>query len=172
VLLTREDPPVVKEQVDTVVVPKEPPAKPPPEAPAVADVTLRLETTPPGAQVLVGGAVVGVTPLPLTRKQGEVVEVKLALDGYQPETKQVSFAAGAPTVSIVLQKAAVPPKPPEPKPDLTPTPQPPKPDVKASPDKPKPDVKASPDKPKPDVKATPDKPKPKPKKDDLKDVPF
>jgi serine/threonine-protein kinase len=130
VLLTREDPPVVKEQADTVVVPKEPPAKPPPEAPAVADITLRLETTPPGAQVLVGGAVVGVTPLPLTRKQGEVVEVKLALDGYQPETKQVSFTAGTPTVSIVLQKATVPPKPPEPKPD-----------VKATPDKPKPKPK-------------------------------
>ncbi|MDX2015711.1 MAG: protein kinase [Myxococcaceae bacterium] len=155
VLLTREDPPVVKEPVDTVVVPPEPKVKPP-EPPAVAAVTVRIETTPPGAQVFAGKELLGPAPLSVTRKQGDVLELQASLDGYQPETKSVTVSADAPTVSLTLQKTKASPKPPDPAP---------KPDEK-------PEVKASPDKPKPDVKPTPDKPKPKPKKDDLKDVPF
>jgi serine/threonine-protein kinase len=158
VLLTR-DAPVDKEPVEVVeVTPTVPTTTTPPPEP-VTEVSVRLETTPPGAQVTVAGAVVGATPLTLTRKAGEALELAVTLDGYQPEAKQVSFTADTPVVTLALQRAAPPPKPP-------------KPDGAATPDKPKPDVKPTPDRPKPDVRAPPDKPRPKPKKDELKDLPF
>ncbi|MCU0698620.1 MAG: protein kinase [Myxococcaceae bacterium] len=177
VLLTREDPPVVKEPVEVVVVPPEPKVKPPVEPPGLPELSIRVETTPPGAQVVVGKEPLGTTPLTLTRKKGEVVELQVSLEGYQSETKSVTVGDETKTVSLVLQKTKAAPKPPEPtpdqpKPDGKATGDKPKPDAKPTPDQPKPDGKATGDKPKPDVKPTPDKPKPKPKKDDLKDVPF
>jgi hypothetical protein len=134
----------------------------------VAEVTLSIETTPPGAEVSVGGVAQGKTPLSLTRKKDEVVELVFTLDGYQRETRTVPFSSDGKPSSVTLQKVPAPKPPDVPvKPDVKPDGAPKtnvtpvgKPTVPV-----KPDVK-------PDAKPPEPKPKPKPKKDDLKDVPF
>jgi serine/threonine-protein kinase len=163
------------EPVEVVTVPVPDVPKPPPETPkpvpvpaVVAEVTLSIETTPPGAEVSVGGVAQGKTPLSLTRKKDEVVELVFTLDGYQRETRTVPFSSDGKPSSVTLQKVPAPKPPDVPvKPDVKPDGAPKtnvtpvgKPTVPV-----KPDVK-------PDAKPPEPKPKPKPKKDDLKDVPF
>jgi hypothetical protein len=62
---------------------------PAPAPPAAAQVTLRLESAPPGATVRVGTELAGKTPIAFTtRAQAEAVGVTFSLDGFQSETIQ------------------------------------------------------------------------------------
>ncbi|WP_223641611.1 serine/threonine-protein kinase [Corallococcus sp. EGB] len=85
------------------------PAPARPTAPAdTAPQPVRLTVTsePPGASVQVAGEERGLTPMALPLVPGEPsVAVTLALNGYEPVTRQVS-AADAPSVVVALQKRA------------------------------------------------------------------
>ncbi|WP_338871587.1 serine/threonine-protein kinase [Myxococcus stipitatus] len=71
--------------------PTSPPPKPAPEP--VKMVELPVITEPPGATVSVGGEERGVTPMKLELEQGApMVAVTLALNGYEPVTREVSAA--------------------------------------------------------------------------------
>ncbi|WP_342378269.1 protein kinase [Myxococcus stipitatus] len=71
--------------------PVTPPPKPAPEP--VKMVELPVITEPPGATVSVGGEERGVTPMKLELEQGApMVAVTLALNGYEPVTREVSAA--------------------------------------------------------------------------------
>ncbi|RKH24975.1 PEGA domain-containing protein [Corallococcus praedator] len=85
--------------------PPEAPARPTPAQP----VRLMVTSEPPGATVQVGGEERGTTPVALPLVPGEPsVAVTLALNGYEPVTRQVS-AADAPTVAVALQRRAARP---------------------------------------------------------------
>ncbi|RKG85922.1 PEGA domain-containing protein [Corallococcus terminator] len=85
--------------------PPEPPARPAPPQP----VRLLVTSEPPGATVQVAGEERGVTPVALPLVPGDPsVSVTLALNGYEPVTRQVS-AADAPTVAVPLQRRATRP---------------------------------------------------------------
>ncbi len=81
-----------------VVAPPPPPPKPepaplkvepPPEVPKAKAVKIVLTTTPPGAQVLKGGALMGMTPFEFEWERGLELDVELALKGYTPEKAKV-----------------------------------------------------------------------------------
>ncbi|MCP3098261.1 protein kinase [Myxococcus sp. K15C18031901] len=75
-----------------VQVEREPPATPaqPVESQTVA---LAVITEPPGATVSIGGEERGVTPMKLELEKGApMVSVTLALNGYEPVTREVSAA--------------------------------------------------------------------------------
>lgn len=66
--------------------------KPPPPKPKepVATVSVRVETDPPGARVLIAGQPRGITPTYLLLDKGtEAVKVSLSLDGYAERTETV-----------------------------------------------------------------------------------
>jgi eukaryotic-like serine/threonine-protein kinase len=59
--------------------------------PTITTVTLDIESTPPGARVLVDGTERGVTPLALALPHSErAIEVTLALDGYRDVVEQIT----------------------------------------------------------------------------------
>ncbi|RKH87184.1 PEGA domain-containing protein [Corallococcus sp. AB045] len=87
----------------------------PPETPeqntAPQPVRLMVTSEPPGATVQVAGEERGITPVALPLVPGEPsVAVTLALNGYEPVTRQMS-AADAPAVAVALQKRAARPSP-------------------------------------------------------------
>ncbi|CAM4305922.1 protein kinase [Corallococcus sp. ZKHCc1 1396] len=83
----------------------ETPARPtPPEDLPPQPVRLLVTSEPPGATVQVAGEERGTTPVALPLVPGEPsVAVTLALNGYEPVTRQVS-AADAPTVAVAMQR--------------------------------------------------------------------
>ncbi|RKH06871.1 PEGA domain-containing protein [Corallococcus sp. CA053C] len=108
--------PVVQEPTRTA-----PPTQPTgPETRAVNarpdPVRLMVTSEPPGATVQVAGEERGTTPVALPLVPGEPsVAVTLALNGYEPVTRQVS-AADAPTVAVPLQRRVTRPPPRKPPP--------------------------------------------------------
>ncbi|MER2559226.1 MAG: protein kinase [Myxococcaceae bacterium] len=134
--------------------PVEPPPPPKPVAPAPpAEVALRLESVPIGAEVQENGIVLGNTPYTLKRKPGEVVELTLTLAGFEPAQRKVMVSADVPSVSMKLEPVKKVLKPiaiPDSKPDVKkpgelkaapdfgdPPPPPPKPAEKPKPATPK-----------------------------------
>jgi PEGA domain len=109
----------------------------PPEPPAPqAELPLQIQSVPPNAEVLVGGVLVGNTPLTLKRQAGETVDVQLMLAGYQPANRTLRWSADLTSVSLSLEPVKVAPKPRvvEPKPEVpTKTPPPKAPPLKAVP---------------------------------------
>ncbi|WP_244237267.1 serine/threonine protein kinase [Corallococcus llansteffanensis] len=86
----------------------------PPETPArnaaPRPVELLVTSEPPGATVQVAGEERGTTPVALPLVPGDPsVAVTLALNGYEPVTRQVS-AADAPTVAVPLQRRVTRPQ--------------------------------------------------------------
>ncbi|RKH41260.1 serine/threonine protein kinase [Corallococcus sicarius] len=91
-----------------------PPQPGPPKTPAQnalpQPVQLLVTSEPPGATVQVAGEERGTTPVALPLLPGSPsVAVTLALNGYEPVTRQVS-AADAPTVAVPLQRRVVRPQ--------------------------------------------------------------
>ncbi len=67
--------------------------------------TLRVESTPPGATVFVGGEKLGETPLELPLDLGQA-ELELRLDGYDAEQRTLRIVSGETTeISVVLSDA-------------------------------------------------------------------
>jgi hypothetical protein len=91
--------------VDTAPEPIEPEQPPLPEA-----VRRRLETSPPGASVVIGGREVGRTPHEIELQDGESVEVRLLRQGYVPASLTVSPDSTDP-VQVELTRRAVRPAP-------------------------------------------------------------
>jgi serine/threonine protein kinase len=87
------------------VVTKPPAAKP--------RVTVRLASDPQGAKVFdaQGGAVLGTTPLSLTRPRGVVLKVRLEKDGYISATRDVPLDEDQALEFALDHKAAPKPKP-------------------------------------------------------------
>lgn len=105
--------------VVTVRPTDEAPSAPPETAPepvAPQPVQLLVKSDPPGATVQLGGEERGTTPVSLPLIPGEPsVAVTVALNGYEPVTRQVS-AADAPTLAVALQRRVTRPTPPPRKP--------------------------------------------------------
>ncbi|MDP1919225.1 MAG: protein kinase [Myxococcales bacterium] len=100
--------------------PVKPPVVEPPAAPAT--LPLRIESVPPNAEVLVGGVLLGNTPLTLERKAGDIVEVQVVMTGFQPATRKLQWSAGLASVSLTLEPVRVAPKPRvEPRTDVVPS---------------------------------------------------
>jgi tRNA A-37 threonylcarbamoyl transferase component Bud32 len=58
---------------------------------APAHVTVRIERAPDGTQVMLAGAVVGVTPTPIQLRRGaEPVTLVFQADGHHPDSKQIT----------------------------------------------------------------------------------
>jgi hypothetical protein len=63
---------------------------PPPAASGKPEITLRIETTPAGARVLLGGKDEGATPVSLpVEKSDEPVQITLTRPGYVPRKESV-----------------------------------------------------------------------------------
>lgn len=78
-------PPAAAAAVATAVIPPAPPARP-----ATAAIAIRLETTPPGAEVTVDDVVVGETPFELELARGGApARVELRRRGYQTVRRTV-----------------------------------------------------------------------------------
>jgi tRNA A-37 threonylcarbamoyl transferase component Bud32 len=97
-----------KQEPQQPVVAARPPAPPPVPAPQKAVTpprTLALTSTPPGAEVLVGGAIVGTTPMtfPIPEAGERLVELKLA--GHAPKNVLLSQASPE-TLSVQLEPDA------------------------------------------------------------------
>ncbi|MDP3501292.1 MAG: protein kinase [Myxococcales bacterium] len=109
--------------------PVKPPVVEPPPAPA--ELPLRIESVPPNAEVLVGGVLVGNTPLTLKRKVGDLVEVQVVLSGYQPANRKLQWSADLASVSLTLEPVKVAPRP---RPDVPPKNATKRPPLKPAPD--------------------------------------
>ncbi|MBA3697637.1 MAG: DUF4388 domain-containing protein [Planctomycetes bacterium] len=65
------------------------------QLPAELKLPIRIETTPPGAQVLVNQVVVGTTPCVIGfRPEQTTHEVRVTMDGWQPTIRKVGEIAG------------------------------------------------------------------------------
>jgi hypothetical protein len=63
-----------------------------------------VESTPPGARVIVGGQVIGKTPTTLKLPAGEKVRIKVEKKGFKPRSFSVTPAEGkAKRVKIKLK---------------------------------------------------------------------
>ncbi len=95
----------------TALVPKKDPPVPiaPTEPPAPKTVTLRLESVPPGANVVnaTSGGVLGVTPLTLTRPKGGALNLRLEKDGFMPNGRNIALDDDQ-TVQLTLEHKAKP----------------------------------------------------------------
>jgi serine/threonine protein kinase len=122
IVLLRQQPPQPSQPPQPVLVavqpvePKppvtvEPKPTPPPPPVEPQKVELEILSEPSGASVLLGGQPLGKTPvkLPLAADAAPV-SVTLSLDGYTPDTRQVS-AANAPTVRVALERRAASTRP-------------------------------------------------------------
>jgi eukaryotic-like serine/threonine-protein kinase len=96
----------------TVAVAPPPAAAHPAVAAAPKKVTVRLESDPPGANVVddVAGGVLGTTPLVLSRPRGGTLKVRLEKDGYAPTPRDVSLDDDT-TVELTLEHKPVPKAP-------------------------------------------------------------
>ncbi len=102
------------------------PAAPATPPPAASEATLALESTPPGASVLVKGKKRGTTPLRLKVPAG-AVSLRVEKEGYKPWSQELKVKAGeSRTLRAQLESAATPP----PVVVATPTPAPRTPAVK------------------------------------------
>ena len=86
------------------------PVAPPPVA--TADVSIEIDSTPPGATVRDGEEALGATPLHLLRRRsGDSLSVRLAADGYEQESVHIALDHDR-TVDVHLRPSAVTPSPP------------------------------------------------------------
>jgi hypothetical protein len=69
------------------------PKSDPPEATVPATVEVTVESTPPGAQVLRDGNVIGTTPLRLPMARGRNIRLELKLTGHAPKVITVNTVA-------------------------------------------------------------------------------
>ncbi|HZL20237.1 MAG TPA: protein kinase [Polyangia bacterium] len=101
-------PPVVAaKRVETPVVVHPAAVSAPPAVPK--KVTVRLESDPPGANVVdaVAGGVLGTTPLVLTRPRGGTLEIRMEKDGFSPNLHAVSLDDDQ-TIELTLEHKAAP----------------------------------------------------------------
>lgn len=56
--------------------------------------TLAVESTPPGAAVIVNGRRLGVTPLTLVMPSDATLRVRLELEGHQAQEETITIGAG------------------------------------------------------------------------------
>jgi uncharacterized protein (TIGR02266 family) len=97
-------PPTKAKRIRPTEPAKAPDAPPPPPPPAAVLATVRVETTPPGAQVWVGDASKGPAPVDLHLPAGQAVTVKARKAGYREASQEVTPAQGAPaSVSLALE---------------------------------------------------------------------
>ena len=68
--------------------------------PVVADGRLLVRTTPPGAQVIVNGAVSGTTPLVLSQLSYDNYDVVLTLDGHESQERRLAISANDPIAAV------------------------------------------------------------------------
>ena len=68
--------------------------------PVVADGRLLVRTTPPGAQVIVNGAVRGTTPLVLSQLSYDNYDVVLTLDGHESQERRLAISANDPIAAV------------------------------------------------------------------------
>ena len=61
---------------------------------AEENATLKVNSTPKGAHVVLGGRQVGVTPIELSVPAGRTIKVTIKADGYVSVTKKVTVEAG------------------------------------------------------------------------------
>jgi eukaryotic-like serine/threonine-protein kinase len=89
----------------TTTAPRPPPPVQPPPAPK--KVELRLVSVPDGARVVddASGAVLGTTPLVLTRARGGSLNLRFEKDGYGPSTRTMTLD-GDHTLELTLQQKA------------------------------------------------------------------
>ena len=76
--------------------------------PASAEVTLRLSSSPPGAEVFDADVKLGTTPLKVARPSARVVELRFSLEGYRPVKRKVTFGKDE-DVAVALTRAAAGP---------------------------------------------------------------
>jgi hypothetical protein len=120
VLRPGKQPPVTASVAPPAPVPAPAPVEPAP-APMV---TIRFDSEPQGAEVLVDGAVVGVTPLDRRLKRSEgTASVQLRLAGHDSYEARLSLAEDT-SIKPALAKAAPSPAPPSAKPVAPPRPVP------------------------------------------------
>ncbi|MEM1118177.1 MAG: PEGA domain-containing protein [Bacteroidota bacterium] len=104
----------------TVEVAEAPPPAPPPREPAprpeptirqiqVGD--LRITSSPTGATVVLGGRVIGTTPLAIDGIEAGRHAIRLSMDGYEPEARNVTVRAGALSEANVSLRSAAPARP-------------------------------------------------------------
>ncbi len=83
-----------------------------PAAPATR-MTFRVESTPAGANVIVDGKTLGVTPIELEQSVGAALSLRLELDGYAPMDVKLTGRGGAvdfaPTLTPLPAPVAAPP---------------------------------------------------------------
>ena len=66
------------------------PADAAPAPPHDEEVTISIDTTPPGSQISIGGEVRGVTPLDVhVKRGGDPLKVELRAAGYQPQVQDI-----------------------------------------------------------------------------------
>ncbi|RKH32052.1 serine/threonine protein kinase [Corallococcus praedator] len=111
--------PVARAPVDEIPLEREPstaPATPPPAAPK--PVRFQVVSDPPGAEVTVNGTVRGTTPMEFEQPPDgsglASVVVSLALDGYQPVSKNYADNAGK-TVAVSMKLTRIKKQGPKPK---------------------------------------------------------
>jgi hypothetical protein len=89
--------------------------------PAPQTVTLKIESTPPAANVSEGDASIGQTPLSLQRPVDSKVTLTFSSPGFEPKTQTLGFLVSS-KVAIELKREAKPsPKPVRRKPESQPT---------------------------------------------------
>jgi eukaryotic-like serine/threonine-protein kinase len=94
-----------------------------PTKPAVADVTVRLTSEPPGATVTIDGARRGTTPVSVSLPGGTTASLLVELEGFQGQSLQLEVPAGQTSLerAFTLKPDVGSPKP---KPNPTPKPTP------------------------------------------------
>ena len=102
----------------TTTTPAPRPSPPVPPAPAPKKVELRLVSVPEGARVVddANGAVLGTTPLVLTRARGGSLNLRFEKDGYGSSTRTMTLDADHTLELTLPQKAAKAKSKPRPRP--------------------------------------------------------
>ena len=80
-------------------------AAPPAPAAAVAQVKLKLSSTPPGVKVTNKGQPIGVTPLEYLTPSGEPVKLRFSMPGFTPQTKAFTPKIDG-TLNVTLEAVA------------------------------------------------------------------
>ena len=66
-------------------------APPPPPKPAADTWALRVDSEPPGADVIVDGKREGATPTTIRRKKGQAMQLSVEAEGYEPYQEKVTL---------------------------------------------------------------------------------
>ena len=98
-------PEVPAQPASVAAVVNAPPARAPASAPPLGRLLVR--SMPPGVGVMVNGAARGTTPLALSDLSYGAYDIRLSIEGYEPQERRVAISSEDPVVAINTQLARV-----------------------------------------------------------------